>query len=76
MKKKALYNSCPDCREKVLWMPYEDRCGKCGFGGKPKTSTVKDAPEKHRWDVWDTITLLAVVGVCLVFGFLALKFLG
>lgn len=40
VKKRALWNRCPveDCGETVLWMPHENRCGKCGYGGTPKNS--------------------------------------
>jgi len=49
-KRKALWNRCPveTCRETALWMPYEERCGKCGYGGKPistnQTTQTSETP--------------------------------
>ena len=44
---RALWNRCPedDCREEALWMPYEERCGKCGYGGSPPHSTHSPASD-------------------------------
>ena len=66
MSRKALYNSCPEpeCRETVLWMPYEDRCGKCGFGGKPKgvyLNTAKIAQKKDNWNIVLAISSFLIV---------------
>jgi len=73
MKKRALYNRCPEpfCREETLWMPYEDRCGKCGYGGKPKHSNVDTKRLQDQQDI--SQAALYVIGVVVIFiiGFVA-----
>jgi hypothetical protein len=67
---RALWNRCPedDCREEALWMPYEERCGKCGYGGKPKHSNhsnnKEDIPAKRRKPLfprWSLLFLLVIL---------------
>jgi len=64
-KRKALWNKCPDCCEEVLWMPYEDRCGKCGFGGKPITTSFEPAEASSSRRRGILVAILLFVVICL-----------
>ena len=80
---RALWNRCPEetCREEALWMPYEEHCGKCGYGGKPKHTSHhrKDErlPKSQKRTVprWILIFLLVALSflagrVTVIFGLL------
>jgi len=82
-KKTALWNFCPECKDKVMWMPYEGRCGSCGYGGKPIHSegVIPKSPVDSFWTIiskslaysyGSTLLFIAVVIILVyVFGFIS-----
>ena len=71
MKRRALYNRCPEpnCREETLWMPYEDRCGKCGYGGIVKHRNIDTAAVQKQQTISQALMISIGAAIVFIIGF-------